>query len=863
MLAALLWQRLEFFSLALAIAAAALAALLWLYPNQLTGATRRWRWMLPVLRGVVIVALAASLLRPVAARPKLQFAAGPIVFLVDQSLSMQTNDAGRTPSEKIRLAEAFGLVGVRQRGVPTAALRADLQIARSLMDRVSRNRVEAEYARLSDRGVESARRRLEESTAALRDAAIALADHGAKLKNQADLSHRLAEFRLLPASLDEQALRDLRAKLDRVSGAIIVAETAADASAYDSDPRTRAQCDDLDRLSRAQLATKAIFDPTTGLKAKLPAGTPVIIYGFTARTHPLAAESPANRSDILGAVQSVRERYRGRPIQAIVLITDGRQVGGDLDMLRTLDGSPPVFTIGVAATHERKDVSIIAIRGLHAAFVGESVPIRVDLRATGCRGEQIEITLDGAGDRQTQRLTVGDSTNVFAEFRVTFGAPGPAKLAVTVAPVRGEATEANNHGDLWLSVVNQTVPVMVASTGAAREFAAITEALGAAPWISLKHAVLSGDAEMALPLTPDEIMAQSVLVFVDLHVWSLSDAQWDAVERLVSERGGSVIFEISDPRVLHEYEQHRVASRLLPFDPVADVLWREWPGDQPHYVLARVPGPPGSSQTPRWPRLPAVTRFLAMPQLKPNAQPLLIERATGAAALAQTRLGLGRAFLMGIDDTWRWQNTSTTQPADFFWGRFVRAAIEEPYAAQQANYTLDAGQIVIEPTEPLHVRAKTLQDDGTPSPAGPPELEILRDGRIISAVSMTESGNLGPGRYEATLAELPEGQYELRLAASDDLSEPPHLAIRVAASSAAELADLSGDNRLLRRIAESTGGEFFTLDQLPLLPPRLAELRERQNQWVEYPLWNSPYLFLFVLSGLSLEWALRKQAGLP
>jgi hypothetical protein len=43
---------------------------------------------------------------------------------------------------------------------------------------------------------------------------------------------------------------------------------------------------------------------------------------------------------------------------------------------------------------------------------------------------------------------------------------------------------------------------------------------------------------------------------------------------------------------------------------------------------------------------------------------------------------------------------------------------------------------------------------------------------------------------------------------------------------------------------------------------KLAELRERQTQWVEYPLWDSPYLFLFVLSGLSLEWALRKQAGL-
>ena len=38
--------------------------------------------------------------------------------------------------------------------------------------------------------------------------------------------------------------------------------------------------------------------------------------------------------------------------------------------------------------------------------------------------------------------------------------------------------------------------------------------------------------------------------------------------------------------------------------------------------------------------------------------------------------------------------------------------------------------------------------------------------------------------------------------------------------------------------------------------------RQRQGRLAEYPLWDSPYLFVFVLACLSTEWALRKRFGL-
>jgi hypothetical protein len=63
-------------------------------------------------------------------------------------------------------------------------------------------------------------------------------------------------------------------------------------------------------------------------------------------------------------------------------------------------------------------------------------------------------------------------------------------------------------------------------------------------------------------------------------------------------------------------------------------------------------------------------------------------------------------------------------------------------------------------------------------------------------------------------------------------------------------------------MAESSGGELLSLDQLPRLGRLLAENRERQAQFIEYPIWDSPYLFVFVLACLSAEWSLRKKFGL-
>jgi hypothetical protein len=69
---------------------------------------------------------------------------------------------------------------------------------------------------------------------------------------------------------------------------------------------------------------------------------------------------------------------------------------------------------------------------------------------------------------------------------------------------------------------------------------------------------------------------------------------------------------------------------------------------------------------------------------------------------------------------------------------------------------------------------------------------------------------------------------------------------------------------LLRRIAEETGGRFYTLDDLPRLAREVRYSGQRRDPVESYDLWDMPIVCSSCSSGCSAaEWAYRRRRGLP
>src|SRR4051794_34844907 len=113
----LLWHSPALIPIAIAASLLIAGVVVWMYWPQMRRLHGPWRWMLPSLRGVALVVLAISIVRPVIVRPRTAVERGAIVLLIDRSPSMSVVDNGRTPSQLVSLAEGLKMLprGIRPR----------------------------------------------------------------------------------------------------------------------------------------------------------------------------------------------------------------------------------------------------------------------------------------------------------------------------------------------------------------------------------------------------------------------------------------------------------------------------------------------------------------------------------------------------------------------------------------------------------------------------------------------------------------------------------------------------------------------------------------------------------------------------
>jgi hypothetical protein len=314
-----------------------------------------------------------------------------------------------------------------------------------------------------------------------------------------------------------------------------------------------------------------------------------------------------------------------------------------------------------------------------------------------------------------------------------------------------------------------------------------------------------------------------------------------------------------------------VARGLLPFHDVHPT-WKQWPGEQPAFRFVPTPlgeqealrlgdGPDGGLR--RWQELPGVYRYLQIPDssLYSDVRRLLVEADSGAAVLTERTLGYGHVLFLGLDETWRWRLKTSERDAGRFWRELVRYAAGPPYAATRGHLSLDVNSIEIRPGELVRVRAKI---DGGKSPSAAARtcaLEIMRGGKVIDIRHLQ---SIGGGRFEAGFSDWTTGDYQLRIRGveTNNAAVAVHVPLHVIDTDEAEMRNVSGNSGLLGRIARSSGGEVFGLDQLDRLCERLAARGAGESQFTRHELWNSPFLFTFVLACLAGEWALRKRFGL-
>jgi uncharacterized membrane protein len=274
------------------------------------------------------------------------------------------------------------------------------------------------------------------------------------------------------------------------------------------------------------------------------------------------------------------------------------------------------------------------------------------------------------------------------------------------------------------------------------------------------------------------------------------------------------------------------------------------------------------NSTNRWNDMPEVSAVNPIRAVKPGATTLLTasdNRRQDQVVLAYQRYGRGKALAMPIQDSWLWRMDAKMAVEDTthatFWRRLVRWLVDGVPDQVEVTTTQDR----VEPGEAVKISAEVADSAYT----------AVNDSHVVASVT-SPSGKKSDipmewtvtrdGEYRASFVPDEAGVYAIQVAAVRSSGDQKTLGtgtVHVRASAGdAEYFDAAMRASLLKRIAEETGGRFFTPANAATLPEAVSYTGRGVTVVEERDLWDMPFILLLLLGLMGTEWAYRRVRGL-
>jgi hypothetical protein len=196
------------------------------------------------------------------------------------------------------------------------------------------------------------------------------------------------------------------------------------------------------------------------------------------------------------------------------------------------------------------------------------------------------------------------------------------------------------------------------------------------------------------------------------------------------------------------------------------------------------------------------------------------------------------------------------------WRKMVRWLVDGVPDQVAVTTTVDR----VEPGEPMRLTADVVD----------PAWVEVNDAQVIAQVT-APSGRVDEvklewtvsrdGEYRGTFVPDEAGLYEVRATATrsdEDGTQELGSSVMHARASAgdSEYFDAAMRESLLTRIAEDTGGRFFTPDTISSLPEAISYSGRGVTVVEERDLWDMPALLILLLAVIGAEWGYRRRRGL-
>ncbi len=190
------------------------------------------------------------------------------------------------------------------------------------------------------------------------------------------------------------------------------------------------------------------------------------VYLFGSKVRSLSEDSLQNLN-FNDAITNISRVFSGikkedKNYSSIVLITDGDVTSGSNSIYAAKNMGLPVFTIGIGDTTRRKDIAIKRVLYNSLLYIETPTTIEATLQHNGLSGKSVSVSLYEGKELKEQKNIILNNTGIQnISFDYTPKTPGEKKLTIGVSPLREEFTKENNRSVFYINILSNKVRVMI------------------------------------------------------------------------------------------------------------------------------------------------------------------------------------------------------------------------------------------------------------------------------------------------------------------------------------------------------------------------------------------------------------------
>ncbi len=556
----------------------------------------------------------------------------------------------------------------------------------------------------------------------------------------------------------------------------------------------------------------------------------------------------SRKTDLSSMLKNIDKRYENRNLSGILLVSDGLFNRGISPLYAQYANR--ISTLALGDTSAVVDIWINDIQYNEVAFLDNFFPIQVDIQQNGFDNSNVKVQIL-SGDKILQEETIIFKQNESLKslnFKVLAKKTGQQRLRIkAIAENEDPKRLENNIRDIYLEVIDGKDKILVLSLNPHPDIKAIKDALSK----SMNYDVTS------ISLAT-EVLPQEKFDLVIMHQIPNLQNVGNAYIRQFIEREVPIWFIMGPSSDYYNFNREfkglNINARVRQMDEVNPYI-------NPDFQKFKLP----ENSEQLMPKLPPIEVPFANYNLGQGTEIILYQAVnrinTGKPLLAIQQVSNNKFGMLLGDGLWAWRMHEYSLNENF---EFTDALINKMVQFLSLKEDKRKFRIRLKNEDnlyegkPVFFQAEVYNDIFEPIYDNEIKLKVSKESGETTEYNFTNSANrefevkgLEPGIYNYTAnTEVDNKNFEVKGQFSIRKME-------------LELLSSQADFNLLKRLAESNGGNFYTalnqesIDQL-LGNESKGIIHSRE---VNIDFISLYWLFFIGLLLISIEWFIRKYSG--